>query len=210
MMPECKEIIHLAIYNTMADWEVGYVVAHLNSPEFQKISGRFKVQTVGESLDPITSKGGLRILPDLSLDMLQAQDSRMLILPGADITTTGGIEHFIDKAVEFLAAEVPVAAICGATAALANRGLLNHIPHTSNAKIFLEMTGYQGADYYQEQAAVTAGNLITASGTAPIEFAIEIFRKLDVYSDTTLSAWYKLYKDQNAQGFFELLAEHAA
>ena len=203
-----KETIHLAIYDTMADWEVGYVVAHINSPEFQKTSARFEVKTVGSSLDPITTKGGLRVLPDLTLEMLKPQHSRMLLLPGADIAAHGGIDDFVEKAAEFLQANIPVAAICGATAALARKGLLDHVPHTSNVKMFLEMVGYQGAEHYQEQLVVTAGNLITASGVAPIEFAIEIFRKLDLYSDRTLRAWSKLYKDQNAQGFFELMAEH--
>ncbi|TCM68628.1 putative intracellular protease/amidase [Acinetobacter calcoaceticus] len=203
-----QETIHLAIYDSMADWEVGYVVAHINSPEFQKVSGRFEVKTVGLNLEPIRSKGGLRILPDLTLDMLQSEHSSMLILPGADSAAQGGIDAFVQKAADFLDADVPVAAICGATAALAKFGLLDHVAHTSNIKMFLEMTGYQGAAHYQEQLAVTAGNLITASGTAPIEFAIEIFRKLDLYSETTLKAWYKLYKDQKAEGFFELMAAH--
>ncbi|MDP1974873.1 MAG: DJ-1/PfpI family protein [Alphaproteobacteria bacterium] len=203
-----KETIHLAIYNTMSDWEVGYVVAHLNSPEFQKAPGRFQVKTIGDSLDPIISKGGLRILPDLSLNMLEAQDSKMLILPGGDIAAKGGIDKFVKTAAQFLSAGIPVAAICGATAALARFGLLDELPHTSNAKIFLEMVGYKGGFHYQEKLAVTSGNLITASGVAPIEFAIEIFRKLDVYTDTTLQSWQKLYKNQNPEGFYELMAEH--
>ncbi|WP_312740067.1 type 1 glutamine amidotransferase family protein [Cedecea neteri] len=204
-----KETVHLAIYDTMADWEVGYIVAHLNSPEFQKNPGRFEVKTVGNSLAPVTTKGGLRIFPDLSLDSLDPQKSQMLILPGADIASKGGIDSFVKKASQFLTAGTPVAAICGATAALAKSGVLDELPHTSNAKIFLEMVGYKGGAHYQDQLAVTAGNLITASGIAPIEFAIEIFRRLDVYSETTLHAWSKLYKDHNPEGFYELMAEHS-
>lgn len=204
-----REIIHLAIYNTMADWEVGYVIAHVNSPEFQKNPGRFEVKTVGNTLEPIITKGGLQICPDLSLDTLEPKDSRMLILPGADIALTGGIKRFVKTASQFLSAGIPVAAICGATAALAKGGLLDEVPHTSNAKNFLKMVGYQGEAHYQDQLVVTCGNLITASGIAPIEFAIEIFRKLDVYSDAALQAWSKLYKAQNPDGFYELMAGHS-
>lgn len=203
-----KETIHLAVYDTMADWEVGYVVAHLNSADFQKTPGRYQIKTVGISLDPILTKGGLRILPDLSLSGLAPQDSRMLILPGADTAAQGGIDPFAQAAARFLSAGIPVAAICGATAALARFGLLDERHHTSNAKGFLEAVGYKGGVHYQDQPAVTAGNLITASGIAPIEFALEIFRKLDVYSETTLQAWNKLFKEQNPTGFFELMAEH--
>lgn len=201
-----KETIHVAIYDTMADWEIGYAVAHIQSLEFQKTPGRYQVKTVGRSLDPVTSKGGLRMLPDLGLDALEPRASRMLILPGADIAMSGGIDDFAAMGARFLDAGVPVAAICGATAALARHGLLDERPHTSNAKIFLEMTGYQGGAYYQERLAVTDGDLITASGIAPIPFAAEIFRKLDLYSEPTLQSWLKLYEAQDAAGFYELMA----
>ncbi|MEN3930836.1 type 1 glutamine amidotransferase family protein [Microvirga sp. W0021] len=201
--------VHLAVYDTMSDWEVGYVAAYINSPEFQKEPGRFQIRTVGKSPDHITSKGGLKILPDISLDMLSASDSCMLIIPGGDIAASGGIADFVVAAEQFLKTGIPVAAICGATAALAQAGLLNDIPHTSNAKAFLETTGYKGAEYYREEPAVTAGNLITASGVAPVEFALEIFRKLDLYTERTLNSWKNLYKYQKAEGFFELFAEQA-
>ncbi|MFD2205860.1 DJ-1/PfpI family protein [Kiloniella antarctica] len=209
--------IHLAVYNTMADWEVGYVMAYINSPEFQKVPNRYEVKTVGETLEPITTKGGLRILPDLSLDMLIPDNSRMLILPGADTVAEGGIDAFAKMAAHFLKAYVTVAAICGATAALAKIGLLDAVPHTSNARAFLEMmTNYKGTDYYQDVQAITSGptstsgTLITASGIAPVAFAVEIFRELDLYSGPTLAAWIKLYQNQDPNGFYELMAEHAA
>ena len=203
-----KETIHLAIYDTMSDWQVSYVIAFINSPEFQKKPGQFQVKTIADSLEPVVSKGGLRVLPDLSLNMLEPKDSRMLILPGGYITAKGDVEGFVEMAQRYLTAHVPVAAICGATAALAKFGLLDEVPHTSNSKTYLEALGYKGGKHYQDQLAFTSGNLITASGVAPIEFAIEIFRKLDIYSDKTLQAWYKLYKSQDSQGFYELLEEH--
>jgi putative intracellular protease/amidase len=204
-----QETVHVAIYDTMADWEVGYAIAHIRSPEFQKMPCRYQVKTVGRSLDPVTSKGGMRLLPDLRLDALEPEASRMLILPGADIAMTGGIDDFAAMAGRFLASGVPVAAICGATAALARQGLLDRRSHTSNAKAFLEMTGYRGGAYYQDRLAITVGDLITASGIAPVSFAAEIFRKLDLYGEATLTSWLKLYQDQDPAGFYELIAESA-
>ena len=204
-----QETVHIAIYDTMADWEVGYAAAHIRSPEFQKVPGRYQVKTVGRSLDPVTSKGGMRLLPDLRLDALEPGASRMLILPGADIAMAGGIDDFAAMAERFLAAGTPVAAICGATAALARQGLLDERPHTSNAKVFLEMTGYQGGADYQDRLVVADGDLITASGIAPVPFAAEIFRKLDLYGEATLTSWLKLYQDQDPAGFYELMAGSA-
>ncbi len=110
--------VHLALYSTLADWEYGYAVAGINNPEFQKNPGSLAVATVGATRDPITTRGGLRITPDLTLDELRPHDSAMLILPGNDIWNTDAYTPFTDKARDFLEAAVPVAAICGATAPL--------------------------------------------------------------------------------------------
>ncbi len=99
---------------------------------------------------------------------------------------------------------MPVAAICGATTALARAGILDEYRHTSNAPDYLRATGYRGAALYQEAAAVTDGNLITASATAPVDFAYQIFKRLEVYDAQTLEAWYGLYKTGDPSYFFAL------
>jgi putative intracellular protease/amidase len=131
----------------------------------------------------------------------------MLILAGADTwLDDGGNAAFAGKAREFLEAGVPVAAICGATAGLAAEGLLDARRHTSNAAEFLAATGYGGAERYVEAPAVTDGDLITASATAPVEFAREVLARLDVYEPAVLAAWYKLYGLHDPAGYFELMA----
>ena len=199
--------VYLAVYDTMADWEYGYVMAHLNSKEFQQHPGSITVKTVGRTLEPVTTKGGIRILPDLCLGDLQIKQAKMLILPGGDSAESDGISDFADKAVQCVAEGVPVAAICGATVALAKKGLLDNVPHTSNAAAYLEMTGYQGSAHYRQQPAVSSDLIITAGGVAPIEFAVEIFRKLNVYTQPVLEAWTMLFKDQNLHAFHKLMAE---
>ncbi|MFA6914581.1 MAG: glutamine amidotransferase, partial [Endomicrobiia bacterium] len=64
---------------------------------------------------------------------------------------------------------------------------------------------YKGEKYYRKEHAVSDRNLITAGGTAPIEFAREILKKLDVISDEVLDTWYKLYKEQDSQYYFKLM-----
>nr|HMQ54363.1 DJ-1/PfpI family protein [Anaerolineae bacterium] len=108
------------------------------------------------------------------------------------------------KAKEFLAAGVPVAAICAATAGLARIGLLDDKRHTSNAAEYLQATGYQGAALYQNEPAVTDGQLITAAGTAPLEFAYQIFNKLALYSPEMLEAWYGLFKTGDPSCFYQM------
>lgn len=199
------ENVHVAVYDTLSDWEVGYAVAAINGQRFQRQPGRYRVVTVAESPDPITTMGGVRILPDVVLDDVTPDDSAMLILPGADTWLSGGNGPFAAAAARFLAAGTPVAAICGATGGLAAAGLLDERPHTSNAREFLEATGYAGAAHYVDAPAVTDGLLITATAVAPVEFAREVLARLDVYEPATLDAWYQLYGERNPAGYHALV-----
>ena len=74
--------------------------------------------------------GGLRVLPDLTLDKLKPTSSGMLVLPGGDAWDKKKNKATALMAAEFLAKEIPVAAICGATVGLARIGLLDDIPYT--------------------------------------------------------------------------------
>lgn len=200
-----KESIYLAVYDGISDWEYGYVLAHINSQEFQAFPDRFVIKMVGRNKESIRTKGGLTVVPDLSLDKLNPSDGKMLILCGSDNAASGGIDDFVDAAKRFIDNGICVAAICGATAALARKGILDNVPHTSNAKEFLEMTGYAGSQNYIQEPVVSTDYLITAGGIEPIAFAAEIFRKLEIYSETTLDSWLKLFEQRDITGFYELM-----
>lgn len=53
---------HLGLYDTLADWEVGHLLAELRSGRFTGV--KFDIVAVAESRDPITTMGGVRMLPD--------------------------------------------------------------------------------------------------------------------------------------------------
>ncbi|PSB49506.1 type 1 glutamine amidotransferase family protein [Chroococcidiopsis sp. CCNUC1] len=187
-----KQIVHLFVFNTLADWETGFAIAGINNPAFQKHPRRYRVQTVGLDAEPVMTIGGVTILPDLTLDELES--SAMLILPGGEAWDAGKNAPILESAKALLEADIPIAAICGATAGLARAGILDDKPHTSNAPEYLQATNYRGATLYQNQPAVTAGNVITASSTAPLDFAYHIFKQLDLYDAQILEAWYGLFK----------------
>jgi putative intracellular protease/amidase len=203
------ETVHTAVYDTWSDWEVGYATAHIANPQWQRQPGRFRVATVGATRDAVTSMGGLRTTPEISLAELRPSESAMLILPGADTWMTGDNTAFAEKAAEFVAAGVPVAAICGSTAGLAAAGLLDDRRHTSNAPEFLAGTGYAGAERYVDAPAVNDGGVITASSVWPVEFAREVLAQLEVYTPEILASWYKLYGQHDPAGYFELMGSAA-
>ncbi len=200
-----SKAIHVGIYNTWADWEVGYALAHLGSGDWQSDGERYQIVLVGETMDPIVTKAGITLTPDMVLGDLEPEGSTMLILPGADTWLAGENMAFVATAALFLEADKPVAAICGATIGLARAGLLNNVQHTSNAPQLLESESYLGADGYSYEGAVTDGNLITASGIAPVDFARDIFDRLDFYDTKTIDNWYLMYGKQDPAGFFGLM-----
>jgi putative intracellular protease/amidase len=129
-----------------------------------------------------------------------------LILPGGELWDEGGNTEAAEKARAFLDAGVPVAAICGATAGLARAGLLDNRRHTSNAPDYIAATNYLGAALYQNEPAVTDENLITANSTAPVDFAYHILKRLDIYPEAVLDAWFGLFKTGDPAYFAALMS----
>ena len=198
--------VHVAVFDTLADWEIGYTTAHIRRPSWQREPGRYRIVTVGPTTEPVTTMGGLRVVPDIAVADLDPADSAMLILPGGDTWGEPEMAGFRSAARRFLEADVPVAAACGATFGLALEGLLDDRPHTSNAAEYLETSGYRGAPHYVDAPAVRDGNLITASAVAPVHFARAIFEALDLYEPGVTASWFKLYGDRDPAGFFELMS----
>jgi putative intracellular protease/amidase len=194
---------HLALYDTFSDSEVGHLLVELRTGRFTGTP--WNIVTVAESLEPITSMGGLRILPDGLVDDLDPSASNLLILAGADMWDSGGGTPFAAAAERFLEAGVPVAAICGATAGLARAGLLDERHHTSAAADYLSATGYAGGDHYLDQRAVVDGDLITAGPQSPVQFARATLGRLGLMPDRALEAYEGLFHRAEPTAFAVLM-----
>ncbi|HEX5783042.1 MAG TPA: DJ-1/PfpI family protein [Solirubrobacteraceae bacterium] len=190
---------HIALYDTLADWELGHLLAELRTGRFTGTP--FEVVTVAESLDPITTMGGVRMVPDTLLADLDPADSDILVLAGSEQWDAGGGEAFTAAAARFLEAGVPVAAICGATAGLARAGLLDERRHTSAAPEYLAATGYAGGDHYVDERAVVDGDLITAGPQSPVQFARAVLERLELASPTTLDAYEAVFHRGDPAGY---------
>lgn len=196
--------VHLLVLDTLADWEPGFAIAHINRPAVG-FPAKYRVRTVGLDRSPVRTIGGLTVTPDLALGELQPEASALLLLPGADLWADAKTDPALDKAGAFVAAGVPVAAICGATLGLARAGLLDSRHHTSNAPQFLASTGYRGAALYVDAPAVEDGGVITASATAPLAFARLILARLQVFPPPALEAWFQLYDTGKPAAYFKFV-----
>ena len=199
---------HLAVYDTLADWEPGYLLAELRTGRFTNT--RFDIVAVAESPEPISTMGGVRVVPGMLVSELEPAASDLLILPGGELWDAGGGEAFAAAAARFLDAGVPVAAICGATAGLARAGLLDGRRHTSAAAEYLAMTGYAGGGSYVDARAVVDGDLITAGPQSPVHFACATLKRLGVASDRTLEAYEAVFHRGDPAGFPVLMELQSA
>ena len=162
---------------------------------------------VGISKEPIKTMGGLTILPDCTINDVAVDEKSVLLLPGANTWDDPKHGAIIEKAKGLLSAGATVCAICGATTALANAGLLDQRLHTSNGTGYLAMFSpcYKGQQFYVDQPSVSDQNLITASSTGALLWAKQIIERLGIFQPDTLEAWYMYFSSGEEQHFFALM-----
>lgn len=160
------------------------------------------VNIITFSLDgkPVTSGGKLLVQPQASLEQALTANIDLLILPGGAPMEQGANTEVLPLVQQLLEKQKTIAAICGATALLAQHGFLDNIPHTSNhAEVLKQLApAYKGADYYENSPAVTSPHIITASGTAMVAFAKAIFTHFDLLQNDKLKFWFSFFDGSNA------------
>ena len=186
-----EQAVHVVVFDGLPDWEPALALAALRDASIP-------VRSVGFSSEPVITAAGLRVVPDLALEEVDVARVKLLVVPGGDHWGASGypVNAFHDLLKRLRTAGVPIAAICGATVALARAGVLEGKPHTGNGRAWLETMAptYPGADLYRDELAVSQDGLITAPGSAPVEFAREVIRELDVMPADKLEHWFTLFK----------------
>src|SRR5687768_540221 len=183
--------VYAFIFDGYSDWEPAYAMAEISK------SDKYQLQTVALDKRPIRSVGGLTVIPDLALNELDLHDAAMIILPGGTAWEQKKNREIIPILEDYVRGQGRIAAICSATTLLADMGILDLVRHTSNAKFYLQhfSASYTAANNYVEEPAVTDKNIITATGTAPVEFAREIFKMLSLMDETKIEEWFQLFKN---------------
>jgi putative intracellular protease/amidase len=186
-----KKKIYLFLFDGFSDWEISYLTPEINRSE------AFELVYFSKTGELVTSMGGLRVQPTISLDGIDPEDVDLLILPGGTAWEKGENEAITSFAKALFEKGKPLAAICAATVYLGQLGFLNDLQHTSNDLNYLKglAPDYRGGEKYQNAMAVTDRNIITANGIAAIEFACEIFKTIGLFDDESLEKWFQLFKN---------------
>lgn len=152
----------------------------------------FEVVPFSLSGQAITSAANLTVVPQTSLDKLDASAADLLIIPGGSAWSEGRNREITPFVKAMLKEGKTIAAICDATLYLADEGLLDNVPHTSNDLGLLKQAvpAYEGESHYIQKPAVAAGPFITANGTASVAFALAILNKFRLLDNNEAFAFW--------------------
>ena len=77
--------LYLFVTDTLSDWEPGNVLAELRSGRYLKDPAlKYHVVLCGRTMEPITTMGGIRMVPEVLISDIRPVPDDVLILPGAD------------------------------------------------------------------------------------------------------------------------------
>ena len=183
--------------------EAVYLSQAIASDEFAlKENPKYVNKIVAPTMEPVKSIGGFRTLPDYSLDTIPDDYAALVLIGGFGWTTP-----VADKVVPIVRHAIEngkvVGAICNASSFMARLGFLNNIKHTGNGLDQLKLWGgenYTNAAGYVHVQAVSDKNIVTANGSATLEFAKELLTLLENDTPERIGMYYQF----NKQGFCEL------
>lgn len=191
-----KEVIFILL-NEFADWEGAYISTRLNQGIKPGNPIKYTVKTLSISKEPIRSIGGFNVLPDYGINDMPEDYAGLVLIGGMSWRSPEALQivPLVEKAIED---KKLVAGICDASYFLGVHGFLNHVKHTSNGFNYIdEQIGgkYTGKANYVNKQAVRDGNIVTANGTAALEFCREILYALDADTPENIEESYQFYKN---------------
>ncbi len=183
--------VYVLFVEGFADWEPAHALAELRR------HGGYRVESVGLTSSVVESMGGVRVMPSMTIEQVKADDVAVFMMPGGDRWEQKPVEAALEaKLRELDNRGIPIAAICGATVAIARLGLIRGRQHTSNGLAYLKkkVPGYSEEAHYVDAPAVRDRGLITATGLGDVEFARELFEELNVLSPAQRGQWAEIFR----------------
>lgn len=197
-----NEILYILLPDYAAH-EAVYLSQAIASDEFAlKEHPKYVNKVVAPTLEPVKSIGGFLTLPDYSFDTMP-EDYAALVLIGGFGWSTPAAEPVVSIVREAIGKGRIVGAICNGASFLAKHGFLNEVRHTGNGLQQLQLWGaenYTNPEGYVNAQAVSDNNIVTANGSATLEFAKEMLLQLENDTPERVEMYYQF----NKQGFCAL------
>ena len=200
-----NEILYILLPDYAAH-EAVYLSQAIASDEFAlKQNPKYINKTVAPTFEPIKSIGGFTTLPDYSFETMPG-DYAALVLIGGFGWSTPVAEQIVPIIRQAIEKGKIIGAICNGASFMAKHGFLNSVKHTGNGPEQLKLWGgdnYTNPDGYIHAQAIKDKNIVTANGSAALEFAKELLLLLENDSPERVEMYYQF----NKQGFCSLFAE---
>lgn len=197
-----NEILYILLPDYAAH-EVVYLSQAVASDEYAlKENPKYVNRVVAPTMEPVKSIGGFLTLPDYSFESIP-DDYAALVLIGGFGWATPVAEQVAPIVRNAIARGKIVGAICNAASFMAKCGFLNNVRHTGNGVEQLKLWGgenYANPEGYANVQAVSDKNIVTANGSASLEFAKELLLLLENDSPERIEMYYQF----NKQGFCAL------
>ena len=197
-----KKQVLFVLLDQFADYEYPFLATALQN-RIQEKTSPYEVKAISINKNPVKSIGGFTVLPDYAVEDCPANYAG-LVLIGGYTWRTEEAKQIVPLLKQAFSDGKVIGAICDATVFLGMNGLLNEKNHTSNTlETLIEAAGenYTGKDNYKNEQAVRDGTLITANGTAYLEFTKEVLTALDAYPIDYIENNYQFFK----LGFIEFM-----
>lgn len=197
-----NEVLYLLLPGYAAH-EAVYLSQAIASDEFAlKENPKYVNKVVAPTMMPVKSIGGFCTLPDYSFDTIPDDYAALVLIGGFGWATT-----LSDKVVPIVRNAIEkrkiVGAICNAASFMAKHGFLNNVKHTGNGLEQLKLWGaanYTNDKGYIHVQAVCDNNIVTANGSATLEFAKELLSLLENDTPERIEMYYQF----NKEGFCSL------
>ena len=187
-----EKVVLFVILDKYTDWEGAYLAPFIVALG----QGEYTVKTVSLTKEGVQSIGGFTVLPDYTIESAPA-DFEGVVLVGGMSWRKEEARQVMPLVRAALDKGKVLGGICDAAGFLGTMGVLNDVHHTGNDLNDLKQwagDAYSGEEKYIMQHAVRDNNIVTANGTAPLEFAREVILALGAIPESKIDEWYKFYK----------------
>ena len=199
-----NEILYVLLPD-FASHEMVYLMEAISCDEQQlKPDPKYLNRIVAPTTAPVCGIGGFRVIPDYTFDNMPDDYAALVLIGGYGWLTpiSDDVKPIVGKAIDN---GKIVGAICNGASFMAKCGFLNGIRHTGNGLEQLKSWGgenYTNPEEYVHAQAVSDRNIVTANGSATLEFAKELLLLLENDTAERIEMYYQF----NRQGYCALFA----
>ncbi len=198
-----NEILYLLLPDYAAHEVVYLSEAIACDKQAIKTNPKYVNKTVAATMDPICSCGSFRTLPDYTFDTMPDDYAALVLIGGFGWTREELATPVVPIVQRAIQTGKIIGAICNAASFLARHGFLNNVRHTGNGIDQLKLWGgdnYTNEAQYVHEQAVSDRRIVTANGSAALEFTRELLLLLENDTPERIEMYYQFYK----QGFCTL------